>query len=119
MRKLFFILSSVIISFAASAQEMDQDQNCMQYREEALQNIEQGLILYKKFGLPVNPLNSEQLDYLRQTYHLEVKQMGCVVMPGEFCYNKEIEAYIRKKFSRDVHELIEEAQNKFPYTSES
>lgn len=119
MKKLFQILAfTTISSIVTYGQDETRDTYCEQFREEALHHIAAGNVVYKRFGLPTQLLSEEQRAFLRDNYEVEIKQMGCIIVPGEYCYNQEIEQFIERKFGKSIHQIIREVQNKFPIQNE-
>lgn len=113
MYKVLYVFSLImIISFPSPAQEgKDERQNlCEAFKKEAQASIASGHIVFKRFGMPIHLLSEETRDYLIKKYNLHIRQMGCIIVPGEQCYNEEIDAYFVQTHQKHVYELIEEAQ---------
>lgn len=111
-RVLYFFGFIMVLSVSSFAQEEKQEGNnpCAKFKREAQSSIASGEIVYKRFGMPVALLSEDTRDYLIQKYSLHVRQMGCIIVPGEQCYNEEIDAYFVRVYHKHVYELIEEAQ---------
>ncbi|MBX9448332.1 MAG: hypothetical protein KL787_00825 [Taibaiella sp.] len=113
MRKALYFFSLIIVvavsSFAREGYE-ERDDLCETFKKDAQSGISSGKIVFKRFGMPVDLLSEETRDYLIKKYNLHIRQMGCIIVPGEQCYNEEIDAYFVKAHGKHVYELIEEAQ---------
>ena len=113
MRKALYFFSLIImVAVPSLAQEGREyrDNLCERFKKDAQSGISSGKIIFKRFGMPVDLLSDETRDYLIKKYNLHIRQMGCIVVPGEQCYNEEIDAYFVQACGKHVYELIEEAQ---------
>lgn len=118
MKKIRFLTLAILLLTSlhaftqSSPQRADKDEACLKYKKEAEESIKSGTVIYKRFGMPVYLLSQKTLAYLHENYQLEIKQMGCLINPGDTCYNKEIDDYLLKKHGKRAYELIAEAEEK-------
>lgn len=113
MRKaLYFVSLIIVIAVPSLAQQGKEEREnlCEAFKKDAQSGISGGKIVFKRFGMPVDLLSEETRDYLIKKYNLHIRQMGCIIVPGEQCYNEEIDAYFVRTYGKPVYELIEEAQ---------